>query len=42
MRMAFSAVSTLFSLGNVPCGQNRRLAMPVINSSRPSGNRNRS
>ena len=33
--IAFSAVSTLFSLGRIPGGQNRRSAMPVMNSSRP-------
>ena len=41
MRMAFWAVSMLFTLGGMPRGQNRRSAMPVISSSRPSGKRSR-
>ena len=40
-RIAFSAVSTLFSPGSMPGGQNRRSRMPVISSSRPSGSRSR-
>ena len=34
----FSPDSTLFSLGSIPRGQNRRSRMPVISSNRPCGN----